>query len=129
MGRVGLKPIRDALKERSSADLALHTSTALGLLKDKKGVPLLLDELKRAKSQYVKGQIVLSLSRIGDARAIDPMVALLKNKKQQALTRALACAGLGVVGDLEWLPSFSRIRMNINYRASTDLINEVLSLI
>ena len=124
-----LRPIRAALKERSSAELALHTSTALGLLKDRQGVPILLKELSLAKSQYVKGQIVLALARIGDARAIEPMVALLKDKNDQQLTRALACAGLGVIGDLEWLPSFSRIRLDVNYRASTDLINEVLSLI
>ena len=90
---------------------------------------LLLGELERAKSQNVKGQVVLALAKIGDARAVDPLVTLLEDEKQQDLTRALACAGLGVIGDLEWLPSLSRISLDVNYRASTDLINEVLSLI
>ena len=52
-----------------------------------------------------------------------------KDKKAQDLTRALACAGLGVIGDLEWLPSLSRITLDLNYRASTDAINEIASLI
>ena len=124
-----LLPIRDALKERRSEELRQQTATALGLLKDSEGVPLLLDELKRAKSQNVKGQVVLALAKIGDARAVEPMVKLLKDEKEQDLTRALACAGLGVIGDLEWLPSLSRISLDVNYRASVDLINEVLSLI
>lgn len=124
-----LNPIREALKERRSEELRQQTATALGLLQDKDGVKLLLDELKRAKSQNVKGQVVLALAKIGDARAVDPLVALLKSTKEQDLTRALACAGLGVIGDLEWLPSLSRISLDVNYRASTDAINEVLSLI
>lgn len=124
-----LLPIREALKERRSEELRQQTATALGLLKDKEAVDLLLEELKRAKSQNVKGQVVLALAKIGDARAVEPMIALLKDKKEQDLTRALACAGLGVIGDLEWLPSLSRISLDMNYRASTDAINEVLSLI
>ena len=124
-----LIPIREALKERRSEELRQQTATALGLLQDPDAVPLLLDELKRAKSQNVKGQVVLALAKIGDARAVAPMIALLENKKEQDLTRALACAGLGVIGDLEWLPSLSRLSLDVNYRASVDLINEVLSLI
>lgn len=124
-----LIPIREALKERRSEEMRQQTATALGLLQDKEGVPLLLEELKRAKSQNVKGQVVLALAKIGDARAVDPLVTLLKDKGEQDLTRALACAGLGVIGDLEWLPSFSRISLDVNYRASTDAINEVLSFI
>ncbi len=124
-----LIPIREALKERVSEELRQQTATALGLLQDQEAVPLLLKELEKAKSQNVKGQVVLALAKIGDARAVEPMITLLKNEKEQDLTRALACAGLGVIGDLEWLPSLSRISLDINYRASTDLINEVLSLI
>ena len=124
-----LLPIREALKERRSEELRQQTATALGLLKDAEAVPLLLDELKRAKSQNVKGQVVLALAKIGDARAVEPMVNLLNDKKEQDLTRALACAGLGVIGDLEWLPSLSRLSDDINYRASVDLIREALSLI
>ncbi len=124
-----LIPIREALKERRSEELRQQTATALGLLKDKEAVPLLLEELRRAKSQNVKGQVVLALAKIGDARAVEPLVNLLKDKKEQDLTRALACAGLGVIGDLEWLPSLSRISLDVNYRASTDAVNEVLSLI
>ena len=41
---------------------------------------------------------------------------------EQDLTRALACAGLGVIGDLEWLPSLSRITIDSNYRAATDAV-------
>ena len=124
-----LHPIRDALRERRSEEMRQQMATALGLLQDGKAVPMLLEELDRAKSQNVKGQVVLALARIGDARAVDPMIARLQDENEQALTRALACAGLGVIGDLQWLPSLSRISLDVNYRTSSDILNEVLSLI
>lgn len=124
-----LVPIRKALSERRSEELRQQTATALGLLQDKEAVPLLLEELKNATSQNAKGQVVLALAKVGDARAVVPLVELLKSTKEQDLTRALACAGLGVIGDLEWIPSLSRISKNLNYRASVDVINEVVTIV
>ena len=95
-------------------------------------VGLLLEELKTASSQSVKGQVVLALAKIGNEDAVAPLIKLALNegrKKEQDLTRALATAGLGVIGDLESIPSLTRLSKNVNYRASTDLINEVLSII
>ena len=123
------KALRTALDERSSDDMRQQCATALGLLKDNGAVEVLLTALKEAESQNLKGQIVMALARIGDARAVQPMVDLLKNTKEGDLTRALACAGLGVVGDLQDIPSLSRISKDINYRASIFYINEVLSIL
>jgi HEAT repeat protein len=135
------KAIQEALKDRISDELRQQTATGLGLLHDSSAVKLLLDELKEAQSQNVKGQVVLALAKIGDAQAVDPLVAILgvevkdgkasalSGPKEQDLTRALACAGLGVIGDLESIPSLARISKDVNYRASTDLINEVLSIL
>jgi len=128
--------IAEAMKERSSEELRRQTAVALGLLgnptisgMNKDAVELLIDELKDAKTQSHKGQIVLALARIGDHRALDKLIELLKDQKEQDLTRALACAGLGLIGDLEYIPSLARGSKNINYRASIDLINEFLSIL
>ncbi len=123
------KALRDAMAERSSEEMRQQVATALGLLQDPGAVEELLKALKEAESQNLKGQIVLALAKIGDARAVEPMVNLLKDKKEGDLTRALACAGLGVVGDLESMPSLSRISKDINYRASIYYVNEVLSIL
>lgn len=123
------KALYGALGERSSEDMRQQVATALGLLMDPGAVNELLKALKEAESQNLKGQIVLALARIGDARAVEPMVTLLKDKKEGDLTRALACAGLGVVGDLEELPSLSRLSKDINYRASIFYVNEMLSIL
>jgi HEAT repeat protein len=123
------KALYSALAERSSEDMRQQVATALGLLEDPGALTELLKALKEAESQNLKGQIVLAIARIGDARAVDPMVKLLKSKQEGDLTRALACAGLGVVGDLEALPSLSRISKDVNYRASIFYVNEVLSIL
>ncbi len=124
-----LTPIREALVARRSEKLRRATATALGLLTDSGAVPILLDELRRARSQSAKGQVVIALAKVGDERAIQPLVDMLRNTKEQELTRALACAGLGIVGDLNWIRSFARISNDINYRASCNAIDEVLSIL
>ena len=92
-------------------------------------VDLFLEEMQDAKSQSHKGQIVISLARVGDHRAVDKLVELAMDSKEQDLTRALATAGLGLVGDLEWIPSLARLSKHVNYRASTDVVDEVLSIL
>ena len=123
--------IRAALRERRTEAMRVQCATALGLMQDERALPMLREELKIAKSQSIKGQVVLAMARIGTHKAVQPLVDLLKNKsgREQDLTRALACAGLGVIGDLEWLPSLSRASANTNYRASVDVMNEYYSII
>lgn len=125
-----VKAIKEAMKEHSSEELRSQTAIALGLLGTTDAVPLLLQELKDAESMNVQGQIVIALAKIGDARAIGPLINdVLKDSGKPDLTRALACAGLGLIGDLELIPSLSRISKDINYRAAPDVINEVLSIL
>ena len=124
-----VKAIRDALKERSSEELRQQTAIALGLLQSPDTVATLIKELKEADSQNVLGQIVLALAKIGDAQAIAPLVELLRDTSRPDLTRALACAGLGLIGDLETIPSLARLSKDINYRASPDTVNEALSIL
>jgi len=123
------KALRAVVAERASEELTLHAATALGLVRDAGAVDLLVQTLRDLESQHAKGQVVLALSKIGDARAIEPLVSLLRDPRETAGTRALACAGLGAVGDLEWIPSLSKVSRDINYRASVDLVTEVLSIL
>lgn len=130
------KAVADALRERSSEELRRQAAGALGLLGNPRipgtrmdAVDLLLSELKEARTQSHKGQVVLALARVGDHRAIERLVDMLRDPGEQDLTRALACAGLGLVGDLEWIPSLARGSKDVNYRASTDLLNEFLSIL
>jgi HEAT repeat protein len=124
-----LKALRDALSEKASEELRLQSALGLGLLGQANAVDLLLKELKEADTQNVQGQIVIALAKIGDARAIAPLIEVLKDPQRPDATRAIACAGLGLIGDLEFTPSLAKISKDINYRAACDIINEVLSFL
>lgn len=124
-----IKVIKDALKERSSEELRQQTAIALGLLQSPDTIPTLIQEIKEADSQNVLGQVVLALAKIGDSRAIQPLVDILQDTSRPDLTRALSCAGLGLIGDLEMTPSLARLSKDINYRASPDTVNEALSIL
>jgi hypothetical protein len=130
------RTIAAAIRERSSEHLQMLATTALGLLgnpriggSDTDSMGLLIGELGTARSQAHKGQVVLALARIGDNRALDPLLGILRNPRERDLTRALACSGLGLIGDLEWLPSFSRLTQDQNYRATTDALAEIWTLL
>ncbi len=135
LGHIGLArrdvltAIRGALLSKRSERLRQASAAALGMLADGEAVPLLTEELANARSQSTKGQVVVALAKLGDERAIQPLIDSLKSEKEQELTRALACAGLGIVGDINWVPALSTISKNINWRASGDAFNEVLSIL
>ena len=124
-----VKALKAALAERRSDELRLQSATGLGLLGQADAVPLLAAALKDASTQALQGQLVIALARIGDARAIPPLLALVDDRTVPDATRAIACAGLGLIGDLELVPSLTRLSKDINYRSTCDTIREVLSFL
>jgi len=134
MGRERVTPdvkdaLRDALLERTNADLRRDAATALGLIRDANTIPMLLEELKRAKSFTVQGQIILAIGTIGDQRAIDPLIEILDNTTRPDGTRAMAAVGLGMIGDLLPLPRLGRLSKDYNYRASVKDLDELLYIL
>jgi len=121
--------LRIALKERKSKDLRRDAATALGLLRDAGAVPMLLQELKRAKSFAVQGQLILAIGTIGDEQAIDPLIELLDNTNQPDATRAMAAVGLGMIGDLLPVSKLSRLSKDYNYRATVADLDELLYIL
>lgn len=121
--------IRETLVKTNEEELKIRCATALGLLKDRGALEMLLKELKDADTQSLKGQIALAIAKIGDGRSIPPMVEIMKDTKEKDLTRAIVTAALGVIGDMELIPSLNRVSKDINYRAMNDSRNEVVSIL
>jgi len=121
--------IKLCLRERKSTDLRRDAATGLALLRDSEVVPVLLGELKKAKSFAVQGQLITAIGTIGDHTAIDPLVQILDDRSQPLATRAMAAVGLGMIGDLRELPELSRISKNYNYRASVKDLDELLFIL
>jgi len=118
-----------ALRERKSVDLRRDAATGLGLLRDAEVVDLLIDELRKAKSFAVQGQLITAIGTIGDHNAINPLVELLDDTSQPAQTRALASVGLGMIGDVRLMPALGRLSKNYNYRASVPDLDELLFIL
>jgi HEAT repeat protein len=123
------RALRAALSDRSSDDLSREAARALGLVRDAKAVPALLKELEAGGSDHVVARAVLALGAIHDASAIAPLCAMARRTDLPDATRALACAGLGLLSDFEPVPSLSRLGVDSNYLARTDALDEALSLL
>jgi HEAT repeat protein len=105
------------------ADLLKQAAIALGLLGDKTVVPTLTDMLAAARSLASQAAIASALGFIGDARSIDPLVAMLRDDSLTDTARGFAAAALGIVGDTDPLPWNARISIDLNYRAAPATLN------
>jgi HEAT repeat protein len=118
-----------ALAERRSVDLRRDAATGLGLLRDHEAVDILLEELRKARSFAVQGQLITAIGTIGDQAAIPPLVEILDDRSQPTQTRAMAAVGLGMIGDLRDVPALARLSKDYNYRASVPDLDELLFIL
>jgi len=91
------------------------TSIALGMLGSSEAVSGLIDMLRTTESLSVQSAIAEALGHVGDGRALDPLLALLRKADEPARVRAFAAAALGGVCDREPLPWNAPIAASVNY--------------
>ena len=84
--------------------LLKEASTGLALLGEKETVPYLIDLLGEARSLSSQASLAQAVGRIGDARAIAPLVQMIQDRDLTDRARAFAAVALGLVGDLDPLP-------------------------
>ncbi len=126
--------VLEVLVERENRDLKSHTAIAAGLLGDPAAVDLLVASLRdRKSSQFVLGSTALALGQIGDHRAIDSMLEIIEPKRVSGnypdLTRALVIVALGQIADRRVHPLLFRLKRDVNYRATVNAIDEMLSIL
>jgi HEAT repeat protein len=82
---------------------------SLGLLKDIKSVPVLLDILNnKGEDKPLRGTAAVALGLIGDRSALDPIRQVLKEKSDQKL-RVDAAVAAGLLKDTDAVPSLVEI--------------------
>lgn len=123
--------IHTALTNDSDRELRVQTAVAAGLMNDPTVIPDLVKILESGEeSQYILGSVSLALGQIGDERAIEPLLGIVKNdKKYPDLTRALATVALGQIGDRRDVPTLARVATDINYRAHVPALTELLTIL
>ncbi len=130
-----IRAVAEAMKDARSDNLRTRATTALGLLGGGKKedrertIDILIEQLRATRNQYVKGQIAITLARIGDARAVKPLVAMLETSAEPHLNRSLACAALGLLGDEERTPVLSEARRDSHYMSGSGVVFDLLDVL
>lgn len=74
-------------------------AVSLSLIGNTEVTPRLMGVLAGAKSGVSRAAAAAALGRVGDRRALDPLLALMKDEGQISSARAFAVVGLGVLCD------------------------------
>jgi HEAT repeat protein len=132
--RESADPILETLEEREDRELRVDTAVAAGLLGDSRAVRILVDVLNDPKSsQFVLGSVALALGRIGDHKAVGPLVRILEPESTDGnypdLTRALVAVALGQLADRRKVPVLYRVSKDVNYRAPVTALEELLTIL
>jgi HEAT repeat protein len=78
--------------------------------------------MRRSDSVAALSAIAIAIGEIGDARSIDPLVALLRDEDLTKLARAFVAAALGGVGDKDALRWNTPLSRDGNYAAAVDTL-------
>ena len=68
--------------------------TSLGMLKDRRAVPLLIGALQRDDNSYVRWHAARALGELGDARAVGPLQAIEADENEDEIVRSQARTAL-----------------------------------
>jgi HEAT repeat protein len=90
-------------------------SISLGLLGSTDNVVHLTQMLGEAQGLTSLSAIASALSYVGDARAVDPLLALLQRGERPDRVRAFAAAALGGLCDRDLVPWNAEIARTVNY--------------
>lgn len=109
-------PLRKVLPDsRYRPYLLRDTAIALGLLGSREAVNELLRMLGDTASLASMSAVASALGYIGDARALEPLVAMVRKGDRPDRVRAFAAAALGGVCDRDALPWNAEIAFSANY--------------
>jgi HEAT repeat protein len=107
----------------------LQLARALGLMSDTQAVSTLIDFLQSAETIAESSSAAQALGLIGDKSALEPLLAILKNKSKQPLQRGFAAVALGIIAEESDLPWNSVFSVDSNYRAKVGALSEILDIL
>jgi HEAT repeat protein len=134
LGLMDYQPAADRIRkivenEVVSYRLKLQAVISLGLLGDREVMEVLIASLATGETLSVTSSAAKALGLMNDAAAITPLKELLEDSSANALARAFAAVALGILGEKTDLPWNSVITEDINYRAKTKAIAEIIDIL
>lgn len=117
--RSALATLQDMLPEASyRPELIRPLAIAIALLGDERVALDLARRMAQTQSSAVRAVQAWALAHVGDAHAIDPLLALLADPAVPELTRGIAALGLGMLCERTHLPWNSALARDSNYPAA-----------
>jgi HEAT repeat protein len=122
--RSAIKMLSDILDRSGRRPFLLQQcAVALGCLGDRDANDRLVRMLKDNDSVAVLAAIASAIGRIGDRRAIQPLVVLTEDRSISKLGRAFVAAALGGVGDKDELVWNVPLSIDCNYATGMDTLS------
>jgi len=119
----GLESLRALLPESDHRpDLLEAAALALGELKDPEVVPRLLEVYASCDCLLTHSAVARALGRVGDDRAVAPLIAMVSDRSKPSLERAYAALALGALGDRDARQWTWRLSTDLNYHASPETL-------
>lgn len=119
-GRHILKEIVDESKFRPEA--LWSASVALSMLGDRSMTPMLIKTLTESRSGVSRAAAAAALGRIGDERAVVPLLKLSGDKSHPSNARAFGIVSLGILCDDQRVPWRVPIAHALPYFATTSTL-------
>lgn len=122
--------IARVLVKARTPDLQAAAALSLGLLGGEKTAERLLRRMQDGHTVTVKGAVATALGRMGSAALIEPLEELVRDEKEQDLTRAFGCIALGILGEKEPdIPTFARVAIDSQYDIRLDVLFELRDIL
>lgn len=113
---VGLTCLTDCIREERSSRMITHVISVLGRIKSEEAVPVIIDVLlathidlydrpdspdfsQSDESMRLRCSAALALGKLGDNRAIIPLMSILNNRDENYRLRLAVAESLGKLGD------------------------------
>jgi HEAT repeat protein len=124
-----LERLRALVLDGRDDKLRQRAAIALGLMGDRQVTPLLVEELRGAKTLHVTASVAKALGLVGDRTCIAPLSELVRDENAPALSRAFGCVALGLIAEKFEYHWNTRLSTNANYRAFLQAQIEVLDIL
>jgi hypothetical protein len=117
--RSSIEALRSVLPAAAwQPDLLRGIALGLGLLGDENLVPDLVKQMDETDSTARKGVCAWALALVGDARAVEPIMALLEDETVSDLVRGIAALAIGFIVEPLERPWKTPLALDVAYPAS-----------
>jgi HEAT repeat protein len=119
--------LTDALRN-GPPELIEGAAMGMGLL-GYRGIAMeLAQRLKSASSGVLQGKITIALGYLGQSTAVDPLLAILRDRSERRVIRELAAVALGLLGDPRDDDVLFELDAYFNFFATTPVTHELLTI-